>query len=213
MKKTIKSQQSVRKLQPTIVGSGLLALDVVVSDSSHSKAQYFAGGTCGNVLTILSYLGWDAKPISRLKDDIPSEWLVDDLSKWGVDCSLVTRTEDGSTPVIIQSIRESDSGERTHSFSLRCPCCGAYLPGYKPILGTAADEYSLSLGSRQVFFFRSRITRHTQFGTCERRVGRARRVRAFRSRRAATLSRSLVDFSCCQVFKRPIAGHSRSALG
>ena len=160
MKKKNKSQQSVRKLQPTIVGSGLLALDVVVSDSSHEKAQYFAGGTCGNVLTILSYLGWHAKPIGRLKDDIPVEWLVEDLSKWGVDCSLVTRTQDGSTPVIIQYIRESHSGERTHTFSLRCPCCGAYLPGYKSILGTAADEYALSLGSRQVFFF-DRVSRGT----------------------------------------------------
>ena len=28
--------------------------------------RYWAGGTCGNVLTVLSYLGWHASPIARL---------------------------------------------------------------------------------------------------------------------------------------------------
>ena len=62
MKKQIK--KSAEPLKPTVVGTGLVALDVVVSGDD---VKYFAGGTCGNVLTCLSYLGWDAKPVARLK--------------------------------------------------------------------------------------------------------------------------------------------------
>lgn len=147
------------RLQPTAIGSGLVALDVVVNRSS-DDIQYFAGGTCGNVLTILSFLGWQSKPISRLKDDIPAQWLIRDLEECHVDTSLIFPADDGSTPVIIQNIREADDGRRSHSFSLRCPCCGAYLPGYKSVLGRKAVELSETIGAHQVFFF-DRVSRGT----------------------------------------------------
>jgi hypothetical protein len=37
----------------------LVALDLVVSQTENSASRHYAGGTCGNVLTILSFLGWD----------------------------------------------------------------------------------------------------------------------------------------------------------
>ncbi len=150
----------INRLQPTIVGAGLVALDVVVNTVGEGDTKHYAGGTCGNVLTILSFLGWDAKPVSRLKNDMSSEWLLNDLARWGVDLTYISRTEDGSTPVIIQNIRENSVGRRTHSFSMRCPCCSAYLPGYKSIVGTVADEVSAKLPPHQVFFF-DRVSRGT----------------------------------------------------
>ncbi len=147
-------------LKPSVVGAGLVALDAVVNHSTDDEVHYFAGGTCGNVLTILSYLGWEARPISRLKDDTPAQRLVEDLAKWDVDASFISRTDDGSTPIIIQRIREADDGTRTHSFSLRCPCCGAYLPGYKSILGKDAEDTANMLSPQQVFFF-DRVSRGT----------------------------------------------------
>jgi hypothetical protein len=92
-----KNNRKTIRLRPAAVGSGLVALDVVVNRSSED-VQYFAGGTCGNVLTILSFLGWNSKPVSRLNDDIPAQWLIEDLETWGVDTSLVSTTDDGSTP-------------------------------------------------------------------------------------------------------------------
>lgn len=146
-----------RRLQPTIVGSGLVALDIVIK-SFDDDVQHFAGGTCGNVLSILSYLGWNARPVSRLGNDLSASYLMEDLKKWGVDTSLVSTTGDGSTPVVIQRIRESADGSRSHSFSLRCPCCGEYLPGFKPILGKNAEELFHVMGVHQVFFF-DRVSR------------------------------------------------------
>lgn len=152
-----KTKQKVKRLKPTAIGTGLVALDVVVNNE---EVNYFAGGTCGNVLTVLGYLGWESMPVARLKDDIPAEWLVDDLKEWNVDTSFVTRTDDGSTPVIIQRIKEGPDGTPTHSFSLRCPCCSSYLPGYKSILGSATAELAEGLPQHQVFFF-DRVSRGT----------------------------------------------------
>lgn len=160
---TRKSGVGTRKqrLRPTVVGAGLVALDVVVDHTSENlEASYFAGGTCGNVLTILSLLGWDAKPIARLRNDASATLLLNDLKRWGIDLQYVTQEDDGSTPVIIQNIRELSDGTRTHSFSLRCPCCSAYLPGHKSILGNDADEISHELPAHQVFFL-DRVSRGT----------------------------------------------------
>lgn len=148
------------RLRPRVFGAGLVALDVVVNLSKADEKRYFAGGTCANVLAILSYLGWDACPIGRLKNNLSAKQLVEDLAKWDVDTSLISRTDDGSTPIIIQYIRDSGDGTRTHSFSLRCPCCGAYLPGYKSILGRSTDDITNRLAEHQVYFF-DRVSRGT----------------------------------------------------
>jgi fructokinase len=50
---------------PTAYGTGFVALDVVVDLKAGTEAR-FAGGTCGNVLTILAFLGWRAVPIASL---------------------------------------------------------------------------------------------------------------------------------------------------
>lgn len=160
MKAQSTSKSKIGSLRPTIVGAGLIALDVVVNTSTEEEPKYFAGGTCGNVLTILSFLGWDSKPIARLNEDRSAEWLVEDLERWGVDSRFITCESDGSTPVVIQNIRQLANGKRTHSFSMRCPCCNAYLPGYKSILGKAATEIANALPRHQVFFF-DRVSRGT----------------------------------------------------
>lgn len=146
--------------KPSVVGAGLVALDVVVNLSTDDDVRYLAGGTCGNVLTILSYLGWKARLVGRLENNLSAKRLVNDLAKWGVDTSFISRTDDGSTSIIIQKIKEADDGTRTHSFSLRCPCCGAYLPGYKSILGKDAEDIANRLARPQVFFF-DRVSRGT----------------------------------------------------
>lgn len=46
--------------RPAIAGTGLIALDVVIPNEPRSLPQLWAGGTCGNVLTALAYLGWDS---------------------------------------------------------------------------------------------------------------------------------------------------------
>ena len=144
--------------QPAVVGMGLLALDVVMAEPSERERRLFSGGTCGNVLTILSYLGWTATPVARLRRGWTADCVIGDLDRCGVSTEFITRRWDGSTPVIIHRIRCSREGEAYHTFSWRCPSCGARLPGYRPVLGSVAGEIAADVGDCDVFFF-DRVSR------------------------------------------------------
>jgi sugar/nucleoside kinase (ribokinase family) len=145
-------------LRPCAVGSGLLALDVVVNVGSAEAPRCYSGGTCGNVLTILSYRGWHAAPVSRLAPGPAAERLLADLTDWKVSTEFISVQDGGSTPVIIERIARTAGGEPHHTFSWRCPGCGTHLPGYKPVLATVAEALTDKLPTAQVFFF-DRVSR------------------------------------------------------
>lgn len=149
----MKKQPANGDQAPLAVGTGLVALDAVVSADLPGTPRYWAGGTCGNVLIVLRYLGWRAAPIARLRDGDAAMRLTTDLRQWGVSTQFVTLDEDGSTPVIVQHIRRTTGGEPIHSFSWRCPNCGSRLPGYKPVLASEAEALTGRLNSPRVFFF------------------------------------------------------------
>jgi fructokinase len=137
----------------TVLGTGLIALDIVIAASAGAPVGAWAGGTCGNVLTVLAYLGWGAYPLARLGDDPTARLVREDMSRWGVRLDHLTAEDNGSTPVIIQQIRRSPSGEAVHSFSCRCPLCGSHLPGYRPVRASAVAELLPHLPPVNVFFF------------------------------------------------------------
>lgn len=137
--------------RPAVAGTGLVALDVVVSPTAHPRR--WLGGTCGNVLAILAYLGWQAKPIARLAPGPAADRIKAELTHFGMSGEFVSLTDDGSTPVIVERITRGADGRPRHAFSWRCPGCGNPFPGYKPVLATAADELSSRLGNPEVFFF------------------------------------------------------------
>ena len=152
------SVRCVKPNAPSVIGMGLVALDVVITDGKNLQPRYFAGGTCGNVLTILRYLGWRSNPIARLNPNQAADYVLKDLERLGVSTDLVTILPDGSTPIIIHRIRRGDTGEPYHTFSWRCPSCGAHLPGYKAVLSSVAQHLSPKLGRPNVFFF-DRVSR------------------------------------------------------
>lgn len=149
-----------RKPCPSVVGTGLVALDVVLSANRDSggSLQCFVGGTCGNVLTVLSYLGWNATPVGRLSPGPAGERVLSDLHQWKVATDHLSVDADGSTPTIIQRIGRRATGQPYHTFSWRCPACGAHLPGYKPVLASVAQHLAERLPAAQVFFF-DRVSR------------------------------------------------------
>jgi sugar/nucleoside kinase (ribokinase family) len=153
-------RKPARSQRPVAVGMGLVALDIVFTASSDAPPRSYAGGTCGNVLTILSYLGWRAYPVSRLRTDKAGNRLVQDLRRWDVSTDFITQSSDGSTPVIVQRIKHSTTGVPQHSFSWRCPSCGTYLPGYKPVLASSIETVALGIPRGSVFFF-DRVSRGT----------------------------------------------------
>ena len=143
---------------PTCAGTGLVALDVVIGNDLSIPAQFLAGGSCGNVLTILSYLGWNSFPIARLSNNVAAEMLLEDLKTWNVNDSLITTTTDGSTPIIIHRILKDKEGSPKHRFEFRNPEDGSYLPSYKPVLKISVKEIIEKKARVNVFYF-DRINR------------------------------------------------------
>ena len=106
-------------MMKSIIGIGLVALDVVVEKNSDIEPVLYAGGSCGNVLSILSYLGMVAFPIARLANNKATDKVISDIESWGVRTDLILRGDDGSTPVIIQRLTVNKEGKPVHRFEFR----------------------------------------------------------------------------------------------
>lgn len=119
--------------QPLVLGTGLLALDVILNADGVSDPVLAAGGTCGNVLATLSFFGWSSYPIARLNGDAASRLLQEDLSRWNVALDFATEAPPAATPIILQTIRRNARGVPTHSFSLTCPTCRSWFPRFRPV--------------------------------------------------------------------------------
>ena len=141
-----------------VVGTGLIALDIIINGDPEFNPQLKAGGSCGNVLTILSYLGWKSYPIARFREDSAARIVIEDMRKWGVDTSLITQDSGGSTPIIIEKIKKNQSGEPIHRFTLKCPNCDSFLPGYRPVLAKDVSTIIKKLPTHNVFYF-DRVSR------------------------------------------------------
>ena len=148
--KSIPQQHS--KKQPKIIGTGFIALDLVISSDPALPVQSWAGGTCGNVLTILSFLGWNAFPIARLNGDVASLRIKADFERWGVHLKYTECSPTSSAPIIVQIILKNKAGEPRHKFSWVCPNCGTSLPGFRAVHTTGAQELCNGLPASQVFF-------------------------------------------------------------
>ena len=144
--------------KPVCVGTGLIVLDIVINGKPKSSPRFWAGGSCGNVLTILSYLGWESYPIARLGNDRAAGKLLRDMKKWRVKTRLISLNRSDSTPIIIEKLGTSPSGTPWHRFEWTCPNCGSWLPRYKPVLARDVEKISKKIPESQVFYF-DRVSR------------------------------------------------------
>lgn len=141
-----------------VLGTGFLPLDLVYCDDNPSKLQAYAGGTCGNVLAILAFLGWDVYPVARHNDSRLARIIKDDLKFWGAHLEFMSLEPTTLPPVVVQRVFAKPRGGKTHSFAWTCPGCGAPLPSFKPVLARSVLEISDRLPKMQVFFF-DRVSR------------------------------------------------------
>ena len=115
---------------PLCIGSGFVALDIIQGKAGSFPA---AGGSCGNVMAILAWLGWKVRPSARLGADTAGDFIFGALQDVGVDPVHLLEDDAGSTPVVIQRFVEDVAGQRTHRFSLSCPDCGTWLPRFRAV--------------------------------------------------------------------------------
>jgi len=149
-----KSQQ-----KPRLIATGFYALDIVFGLDDPTP-KFYAGGTCGNVVAGLAFLGWDATPVARLGHDVAGDFVRQDLERWGVDTSLLGLTPSGATPIVLEKIQLSKNGMPKHRFLWNCPDCGSYFPPFKPVLRTQVEDLKKKLGCPEVFYV-DRVSRST----------------------------------------------------
>jgi sugar/nucleoside kinase (ribokinase family) len=148
-----------RKLPvPSTVGTGLIVLDITVSAISPAPAYpVWAGGTCGNVLAILSFLGWKSHAVGRIGNDAAGTSLLRDLLDAGVDPTNLAREEAG-TPIILHRIIADRRGGIRHGYSFECPQCDRRYPSFRPVLVSGAEATRDLVRAAKVFFF-DRVSR------------------------------------------------------
>ena len=146
--------------RPKVFGTGLIALDLVVGPDPGTPVRSWAGGTCGNVLSILAYLGWDAYPIARMNDDAASGRVRADMMRWGVHMDWADCPPTAHTPIIVLEIRRTRDGRPDHRFSWSCPRCGTRLPPFKAITVDGVEAVKPALADASVFFL-DRLSRAT----------------------------------------------------
>jgi fructokinase len=136
------------------VGTGFIVLDVIRSGIGPSATEKrYAGGSCGNVLSILAYMGWNANAVGRIGDDKVGRELVEDLSKWRVNTKLLKIEAGRGTPIVVQENYIDAQGRPRHRFSRTCPMTGAKLPAYRPVLTSDAGNIAANLPLHEVFYF------------------------------------------------------------
>lgn len=140
--------------QQSCVGTGFIVLDVIRNSiGTSANEKRLAGGSCGNVLTILAYFGWNAHAVGRVGDDRAGRELLADLGQWGVETKLLQVEAGRGTPIIVQENYLDARGRPRHRFSRVCPDCGAALPAYRPLLRSESATIASKLPSHSVFYF------------------------------------------------------------
>ena len=85
--------------KPRVVGSGLIALDVLV-EIGEAAAYQGLGGSAGNVLAILAYLGWASFPVARLGHDVAARRIEQEFQQLGAATHFLKADPESCTPVV-----------------------------------------------------------------------------------------------------------------
>ena len=142
-------ESELMSTKPVCLGSGLIALDVIYNDENR-RPKFLAGGSCGNVLTILSYLGWDSFPLARLGKDPEGNRIIEDMKRWGVKTEFVEQDSEIHSPRIIERVFSGRNPR--HRFYLKCTH-GNWLPRRKPFLLKSLESIQDKLPKSNVFYF------------------------------------------------------------
>jgi len=113
---------------PNIIGAGLVCLDIIKDEKS---IRYSTGGSCGNVISALSFLGCKASIITNNYNDKAWEIVKANLSQLGID-QFTIANKPSASPRIIERLNNDLKGTYVnHRFLYKCPECSRSLPKYK----------------------------------------------------------------------------------
>ena len=133
------------------IGTGLISLDVIIDKEKFDILAKTAGGSTGNVLTILSYFKWQCYPISYIGLDSASDLILNDLLDWEVKTDFIFQDCKVKTPIIIENLLNNYGG-KDHEFKFKCPICNSKLPKNRLIPKSIFNTIKDKLPKSHVFY-------------------------------------------------------------
>lgn len=165
------------------LGSGAFFLDTVVVreyPEGYVKQRTFTetvaveevGGTCGNVMSMLPYLGVQTYPLALLDDSGLGMKIKDTLALYGADTRFVSNTEKGGTTLLRCTHKRDAEGNKVVKFRATSP--GSMFAKRRQLStkGGEVEEFLESLDFvPDVFFFDDPAAAHVQIAQALRPKG------------------------------------------
>jgi hypothetical protein len=85
------------------------------------------GGTAGNVMSILAWMGWHTLPAARLDDSEVGLQLKADLESYGCDTRCLTNTPDGGTTILDIIHKTGRDGKSKTAYMAHSPRGGRFV--------------------------------------------------------------------------------------
>lgn len=136
----------------TAFGAGLITLDIIIQQKQTPGIAHAAGGTCGNVIAALAYLGWNTTPVGRLGADAAGNAIRHEFRRLGVSPCQLTREDELNSTRIVQFLVERQNGIQ-HRFGFSCPTCGNPFSRFRPPTLEQAETVLAKQEAPDVFFF------------------------------------------------------------
>ena len=114
----------------TCLGAGTFPLDNLMrkrADGSIEIISQHVGGTAGNVMSILAWMGWHTLPAARLDDSEFGFQIKSDLESYGCDTSLLSNTSDGGTTILDITHGVGRDGKPKVTFNAHSPRGGRFV--------------------------------------------------------------------------------------
>lgn len=146
----------------TCIGMGLVSLDRLILNGDEKNVSCRAGGTCGNVMIILSHMGWESYPIARLDISNNSEVILCNMSQHRVHLDYILTQERGKTPIITQWNYFNQQGLASHRFSFTGYKGGRFLD-FSPVTKTDARSLLQKIQFVPNVFFFDRVSASSLF--------------------------------------------------
>ena len=114
----------------TCLGAGTFPLDNLMVKHSKDDVETIyqhVGGTAGNVMTILAWMGWHSLPAARLDDSEVGLQLKADLESYGCDTRYLTNTPDGGTTILDIIHKTGRDGKPKTAYMAHSPRGGRFV--------------------------------------------------------------------------------------